>query len=227
MTVRKTWLYAVAAVSLLLGGCVTHTPISESAIFHDAATHPSHDRTSGFGFVGTYSPARSAAVHLAEREYPEWAYRSQDLPLNANRFSGGLYFASFDRAGRYGVSVTAGAFVAGIDGTLKLWDRNYLTAAVSAPGQGQLFLQHRTFNSPSIGAAFGVGYQRDAFTFDVPSECMCRIESKGVDSFGVRGFAILRSGGDTGGGLKVGTYLGYMPTLERPVLSITLTAGRF
>lgn len=224
---RAPAILAIALIVLFSGGCVSHIPISETVIFHDASTQPSHDRTSGFGFVGTYSPTKDLALDLAEREYPKWAYRKEDLVLNPNRLSGGGYFAGYDSRGRFAVSATVGALVAGMDATAQVWKRNYLTASVSAPGQGQVFAQHRAYNSEQVGAAVGVGLRRAAFTFDVPSECMCRIESTGVNSFGARGFAVLRAAGDRGGGIRVGVYAGYMPELKRPTMSVTLTAGRF
>ncbi len=104
--------------------------------------------------------------------------------------------------------------MAGIDATFRLWHRNYLTAGLSAPGRGQLFLQHRAFNSRSVGAV-GLGYQRISLNLE------------SADSFGVRGFAIFGGYGGTGGGIKIGTYAGYMPVLERPILALTLTMGSY
>ncbi len=132
----------------------------------------------------------------------------------------------FDPTDGVAISLTAGVFVAGIDATFRLWDRNYLTAGWSAPGRGQLFLLHRAFNSRSVGAAVGLGYQRISLNLETNYSCVC-FHAKSVGSFGVRGFAILRGHGGTGGGIKIGTYAGYMPILERPILALTLTMGSY
>jgi len=113
----------------------------------------------------------------------------------------------------------------GFDPTLKVWGRTYFTVGYSGPGQWQAVLLHRAFNRPSVGAAVGVGgrYEQYAhagdFTFDIDTE-------RGA-SLGARGFIILREDGDRTGGIKLGTYAGYAPRLNTPILSLTVTAGRF
>lgn len=227
MNLVDAWVtFALALLFLLASGCAPHVPISESAMFHDVATQPSHDKTFGIGIVGTYSPTQEIARELAEREYPE-RKRREDLPLNPKQLSGGIYLARFDAEGRYGISATVGALVAGVDATVQMWRRNYLTASVSVPGQGHVFLQHRAFNSPELGAAVGVGYRHDAFAFEGAAPLAIELKRAGIHSFGARGFVVHRAKGDTGGGIKIGAYAGYIPTLVQPLFSVNLTVGRF
>jgi hypothetical protein len=135
-----------------------------------------------------------------------------------------MFLASYDEEGRYALSATLGFPVVGLDATLKLRGRNYLTVGAS-PGHGQAFLQHRTFNSPRFGAAMGVGgrYERYALNGDF----MFDIDTEAVVSVGTRIFGILRERWDREGGIKAGMYAGYAPRVQSPVVSPTLTVGRF
>ncbi len=160
MMCRIKPILALGALLIATSGCVTHSPISESAMFHAATTQPSHQQTIGLGLTGAYAPAQGAARVIDAQD--------QDAIVNPHRFGGGVYIAGFDSDGRYGVSATLGVLMAGVDATVRLRHRNYLTAALSVPGQGHIFLQHRTFNSPRLGAAIGVGYQRDAVALEGP-----------------------------------------------------------
>lgn len=207
-------------VAVAVSGCVAHVPVSESAMFHDPDTRPTSDRTWGVGVAGTVAPTHGAA--RAERA----SDGSGDI-LNPRRLSGGPYLASFNPEGRFGVSATLGAFVAGWDATVQLWRRNYLTAAVSVPGQGQVIVQHRAFNSPQLGAAVGLGGRYDALATEGDASFGVDLRSDGVYSVGARGLALVRAVGDTGGGLKLTTYVGYAPGVQRPVLNLSLTVGRF
>ena len=220
------WLFSsFAFIALFLGGCVTHSPVSESIMFHDAATSPAHERNFGVGVVATYAPARGVAAALAEREYPRENSSQplrEDLAINPNRLSAGLYFVSFGETGRLGIALTAGLLVAGIDATAKLWGRNYATVALSAGAQ-QVFVQRRTYNSPRVGAAVGFGYRREMFLFNGPGNMA--FTSLDIDSFGIRGFVLHRSDDASGQAIKLGTYIGFIPSLDRPIVGVTLTAG--
>ena len=203
--------------------------MSETVLFHDYATRPVHDRMFGFGVVGGYAPAPEAVTEVAQEQFSEIAYRIRESHWNPSRGSGGFYLAGYDEEGSFAFSGTLGIFVTGFDGTFQLWNGNYFTAAVSVPGQIQAYVQHRAFNSPSLGAAIGIGYRRDMYAFEQPTECsLCvNLDYVDVSSFGVRGFAVYRGEGDTGGGMMLGLHAGYAPLLSRPVFGITLTAGRF
>ena len=216
----------LAMASLLLAGCVTHSPMSESVIFHDPATRPMHTEEHGFGGALTATPASRLSADLLRLRRPESQRREIYKPLNTPRFSAGAYWARYDASGRFGFAITAGLPVAGIDGTVKLWQRNYLSAAVSAPGQGQVFLQHRTYNREKQGVSVGVGYRREAFTYlDLEEWIGTAIER--VDSFGVRGFAVLRGDGSVMKGARIDLYVGYVTELDRATLSIGVTTGGF
>lgn len=173
----------------------------------------------GVGVAGTFSPTQHLTYDVATDED-----LSQE-PVNPNRLSGGLYLSGYDSEGRFGAGLTLGLFTLGVDATVQLWNRNYLTAALSVPGQGQVILQHRTFNSPQLGAALGLGYRYDTLAFEAPSPIGIGVNEAGVHSLGVRAMSIIRAQGDTGGGIKVSAYAGYTPTLHRPMVAVTLTVG--
>ncbi|MFO8232430.1 MAG: hypothetical protein R6U20_07170 [Longimonas sp.] len=175
----------------------------------------------GVGVAGTFSPTQHLTYDVATDED-----LSQE-PVNANRLSGGLYLSGYDSEGRFGVGLTLGLFTLGVDATTQLWKRNYLTAALSIPGQAHVFLQHRTYNSPRLGAAVGVGYQRDAVALEGPTPLSVDLGAARVHSFGIRGMSVLRAEGDTGGGIKLSTYVGYAPAIQRPLFGLTLATGRF
>ena len=223
---------ALALVVLFtLGGCAVHAPMSETVLFHDYATEPAHDKTWGFGFAATNSPAPRAVVGIAQERFGATASRTDDFHLNPNGRSVGFYLGRYNEDGAFAFSATFGLPVFGLDGTFQLWRRNYVTAAISVPGQFQTYLQHRAFNSSSLGVAVGIGYRRDLYTFDLTSECyaLClSLGHVGVSSFGVRSFAIYRGWEDiSSGGLKLGFHAGYAPLLNQPVFSLTLMVGHF
>lgn len=221
MICRIKPIFALGALLIATSGCVSHTPVSESAMFHDRATYPSHQNTMGVGATATYAPTQHLARDVATDEN-----LSREL-VNPSRLSGGLYLAGFDSAGRYGAGLTIGLFTVGVDATAQLWRRNYLTASLSAPKQGQIILQHRTYNSPRLGAAVGLGYRYDTFAFNDPSPIGIGADESGVHSLGVRALSIIRAQGGTRGGIKVSVYAGYAPTVHRPMVAVTLTVGAF
>jgi len=214
----------LAGILLLGGGCAMHVPVSESVLFHDETTLPTHENTGGFGFAGTLSPTRAPARILSRRAHPDRAREREDL-VNGRQAGGGLFLASYDEQGRYAFAATLGFPVLGFDATLKIRGRNYLTVGYSGPGQVQAFLLHRTVNRSPLGAALGIGGRYEQYSYD--GDFMFDIDTERVASIGGRGFVTLRENGDREGGLKVGTYAGYAPRLNRPVLSLTLTVGRF
>jgi hypothetical protein len=213
------------------GGCATHAPVSESVMFHSGAAHPSHDEGLGFGIVGTASSTQEMAREIAaQKNYPkEWTRRT-DVALNPHRLSAGVYVSHVQREGRrYAVSGALGIPVAGVDATVQVWGRNYVTAGVSAPQGGQVFLQHRTYDSRRVGVAVGLGWRRDSFSLSAPCAGMGCFDfaSHEINSVGARSFAMIRAEGAARSGIKIGAYGGYVPALDSPVLSVSLTIGRW
>lgn len=226
MCPRPTVPLLSGLVGLLLigGGCAPHVPVSESVLFHDGTTLPTHENTRGFGFAGTVSPTRAPARAVRRRAHPDRDPRREGL-INGRQAAGGLFLASYDDQGRYAFAATLGVPVIGVDATLKVLGRTYVTVGYSGPGQVQAFLLHRTFNSSPVGAAVGVGARYEEYAHD--GDFMFDIDTERATSLGARGFVILREDGDRTGGIKLGTYAGYAPRLNTPVLSLTVTAGRF
>lgn len=225
MPARLHVTVACALVVVLLGGgCATHVPVSESVLFHDRTTLPSHTNNWGFGVTATMAPTLAPALTTIRKTYPN-RNRKQERLINGRKAGGGFFVASYDEEGDYAFSATLGFPVVGFDATLKIRGRNYLTVGYSAPNQGQVFLQHRAFNSPRFGAAVGVGgrYERYAFGGDH----LFAIEEAGVASVGTQLFGVLREKMDQQGGIKFGTYAGYAPRLDCPVVSLTVTLGTF
>lgn len=223
---RTLSMSLIGAAAFFVGGCVTHNPISEATIFHDPATRPMHTGSRAFGAAITATPVSRMAVDLLRVRRPESQRREIFQPLNTARLGAGVFLASFDRAGRYGYSITAGLPMLGADATFKLWRRNYVSASISVPGQGQIFFQHRTYNSVKQGVSIGVGYRRDAYAYlDLREWLDTTVER--VDSFGIRGFAVLRGDGSVVKGGRLDVYIGYVPALDRTTFSVSVTAGGF
>lgn len=218
----------IVLLSLLGEGCATHSPVSESVVFHPPNTQPSHNENVGVGFAITGSPTQNIASDVARQASPEWSDDKSPV-LNPNNFSGGLYLAGFDASGRYAVSTTLGLAVTGVEATVQLWERNYLTASYSVPGSGRVFLQHRVYNSSLAGIALGVGYRRESFPLAGPcSGILCfNHETRGVNSIGARTFAILREENATDEGVKLSAQAGYAPALKAPMVSFSLSVGGF
>lgn len=226
MSVRipATAVCVLVGALALGGGCAPHVPVSESVMFHDGATLPSHTNESGLGVAATLAPTRAPARAVTRASRSGREHRRKDL-INGRQAGAGLFGAWYDRDGHYAVSGTLGIPMSGLDATLRIRGRNYVTVGVSVPGQGQAFLSHRTFNSPRFGAAVGVGGRYTQYAAEGTS--MLAIDTERVASIGARLFGLVREQGHTEGGVKFGTYAGYAPRLHRAVFSLTLTVGQF
>lgn len=222
--ISTTAVSLVVGVLFLTGGCAPHVPVSESVMFHHGTTLPTHTNESGFGVTGTIAPTLAPARAVVPEIRSGREDRRPDL-YNGRQAGAGVFVATYDREGHFAVSGALGFPMMGLDATVQIRGRNYLTAGVSAPGQGQVFLQHRTFNRPRFGAAVGVGGRYTEYSFEGGS--MFAIDTERAASVGARLFGLFREQGHTEGGLKFGTYVGYAPHLHRPVVSLTLTAGQF
>lgn len=218
----------IAVAVFLLSSCAVHAPVSENIMFSTEATQAEIKERKSVGVAVTIAPMRAIAYDVARQTYPQWAYRIEDLPLNPNRVGAGLFWAAYDAQGRYAFSGTAGILFMGLDGTIRMWGPNYMTAAVSWPGQVQGYVQHRWLDNASVKAAAGVGYRRDLLTFLPPCGNFCfDVETRPVHSVGARGLLFYQAENDKQGGLQLGVYAGYTPQVKRPVIDITLTVSVF
>lgn len=222
----QRWIALPAFMALAtLWGCATHAPVSESLMFHDPDTRYRHTLTSGYGVQATVSPDRGVGLLVAERAYPE---RFSHSLLNPNGFSVGFYRVRYAESGRYAFAATLGLFTAGLDATVKVSGRNYVTTAISSNAL-EAYLLHRALNAPNQGLAGGFGVRRVAFNVVQPNECWTCIDTErvGVWSAGLRGIAILREEGSLDQGIKLGFYLGFVPAFSRPLVAITVNVGTY
>lgn len=121
------------------------------------------------------------------------------------------------------MGATAGVFVLGIDGTVRLTNRNYLVAGASLGGSAQVWAMHRTLNSPRAGAAVGAGFWQAGYTFD--DECYC-FPQVTVRHVGVRATALVaRLPNDAGRAIQINANLGYTPSLGRATVQFGLLLG--
>lgn len=74
----------------------------------------------------------------------------------------------------------------------------------------------------------GVGLRHELLTFQIPCESLvfCGPEKR-VYSVGFRAFGLVRDGVSTRFGMKLGVFAGYIPYVQHPVVSLSLTAGGF
>ncbi len=229
MLSRLLLITLVLSAIFLFEGCATHAPVSENLMFYNKVTNPNHESSNEYGFVSTYSPTKSPAVTFAENEHSERGpdYDYERFTYNRYGLSGGAYLVNYDGEGRFAFSGTVGVLVTGADATVKLWGRNYFTAAISTPMHTQLYLQHRTFNNSKFGAALGIGYQSTAYSFD-SQDGFISIERKNLNSFGARGFVIFRDNANINSpARRFGVYVGYAPLIKRPIVQVSLMNGRF
>ncbi len=224
MKSRLCFVAILLAGIFLFEGCVIHSPMSETVMFHDKATNPTHESKNGFGFTGSYSPTNSTVDRVGEIETKDSEYETVGKPYNLRGLSGGFYYANYDTAGRYAFSGTLGALVVGLDATAKLWGRNYFTAGVSTPGHLQFYLQHRTLNSPYVALSLGVGYQQNTFFYRTDGYATA---SRSFNSVGIRSYLIFRDHPETSGVFRIGTYIGYISEIDRPIIQISLLSGFF
>jgi hypothetical protein len=220
--------FLIAVAVYLSGGCAVHAPVSENIMFSKGATQTEPKKKTSVGAAVTFAPMRAIAEDMARQAYPQWDYRVEDLPINPNRFGAGLFWATYDAQKRYAFSGTVGILFVGLDGTMRVWGRSYMTVAVSWPGQVQGYVQHRLLNTASVSAAAGIGYRRDLLTFLPPCGNFCfDVETRSLHSVGARGLLFYQAVNDKQGGLQLGIYAGYAPQVKRPLIDVTLTVGVF
>ena len=212
---------------LAVGGCVTHTPMSETVIFHTPQTTPRSTNLMSRGVTLTVSPTGNFGKGLYAPVYRDSRY--DDAPMTSD-YSVGYYFTSYDPTGRVAFSVTAGLGVAGVDATLKLARRTYAVAGASMPGNAQAWVMHRTYNGPQASVAVGGGVSHQVIAFQHPNPSPyawypSTIE-RTVDVVGVRGYAIshLRTPAK---GVQLGTMVGYAPALNQMAATVSLSVGSF
>jgi len=214
---RLAWIVlplGLASVS----GCVSHAPVSETVMFHAAQTSPRHANKRGVGVAVTHSPT----PETPRGECDDCA-RINGLPLNARQNSVGIYRAGYDPKGRWAVGATAGVFVLGLDGTVRLTNRNYVVVGASLGGSAQAWAMHRALNVPRAGAAVGAGFWQTGYTFD--DECYC-FPQVSVRNVGVRATALVaRPPNDPSRAFRVNATLGYAPSLGRTTLQVGLVMG--
>jgi hypothetical protein len=224
--------------------------MSETLIFHDRGiTEPAHRAGVRAGLSASASVHRPPEPEqVAERlPGPEGATTTRSS-INRTQLGGGFYLAGFaergipGRRGIFGISATFGLAAVGMDATLQLYRRNYLTYAHSAQGGHQLYLNHRAFNSPHAGLAIGVGYRRDDYFYDVESEYPCEWQSSDCissqwgfpspevvrsHSVGLRGLALLRSDAGASTGVTGRVFVGYSESFDMLVVHVGMSMGGF
>lgn len=222
-------------LTVFLGGCALHTPMSQTLMFHDdGATHPSHRTSHGIGLVGT---GTLSSTQFLRREanhrfsVDEAAFNDID-PTNLDNRSLALYGGYYSDRG-FALSATLGTAI-GLDATWKIRNRNYLTVGGS-PGGAHVFLGHRALNLSYLGAAIGAGYRYERKFFDVenrlegeaPSQGLATYDVLPVHSAGGRLSVVLRPRVDAPGVVRGTLYAGYAPAFQRPVITFGVTMGIF
>jgi hypothetical protein len=224
--------------ALLLAGCATHVPMSQTVLFRDAQrTQPTHRTGFGVGFAGTgqVSATEFLREEARERFLSPDAVATNFEPQNLGNRSFGLYGAVYND-GTFGASLTVGGGALGADVTAKLWRHNYLTASGSLYGGTQVLLQHRVLSSPFVGAAVGVGHRyghrvfeaENLFEGDAPSGGFgTNLSAFAVHSVGGTGTALVRLGRGESAGVLGTLYVGYAPDFQRPIVTFGVTLGVF
>ncbi|WP_457654598.1 hypothetical protein [Rhodocaloribacter sp.] len=213
--------FSCLASLVVLTGCALHAPMSETFLFHEPyPTRPAHtaDVTLGLTATQSYAPVSSIGRHFVRADSIESA--------NGHKRAGGVYLAFYEK--EVALSLTAGPLLFGGDLTGHLWGRNYFSALLSGGGW-RLTVLHRTLNTPFAGAALGLAVQRERYYYFYPGgeSIVPSFNTPFVYSAGVRAFGILRTAPTDNGVLHGGLYLGYAPSVRRPVLQLTLSFGNF
>lgn len=221
-------------LTVFLGGCALHTPMSQTLMFHDdGTTLPSHRTSHGIGFVGTGSLSSTQFLRReATRRFSVEEAVANDIdPANLDNRSYALYGGFYSDHG-FALSATLGTAV-GVDATWKLRKRNYLTLGGS-PGGVQAFVSHRTVNRPHLGIAVGAGYRYERKFFDVetlfegdaPSQ-VPTFKVLPLHSAGGRLSIVLRPGAEAPGVIRGVLYAGYASAFQHPVITFGVTTGIF
>lgn len=242
----------LAGLAAVLAGCGAqapamraHTPMSQATIFYDGGAtrpvaHPAdevelRDRLDlgVSGSSGGFSPRDVLRGTIVERMTDAGDLALDFDPSLLQRYSLGLY-GSYRTDCDHALSFTMGSRAAGVDGTFKLWRRNYLTAGLSWPSSAQAFVQRRALNQRRLGLAFGAGYRyerqvalvRDLSREDgAPPVGAVRLFS--AHSVGTRAFVALRPRPHLPGALLGNVYVGYAPATQHPVVAVGVSVNVF
>ena len=221
-------LLSMAAV---LSGCVAHTPMSEMVMFRDPATPVRHEGSVSVGLMYSVSATYKPTEAWYKKDFPQFADRREPVGRVG---TGGLYGSIVGKEGKLGVSFFLGPNP-GMDATAKVFRRNYVTVGMTgykrdfgSSGIFQAYLQHRAINRGAFAAAVGVGGRHEILMVSEGCENLmgCWYDTR-VASVGVRGFALLRSPNSARTGFKLSGYVGYIPYVDQPIASVSVTAGGF
>jgi hypothetical protein len=246
----------LAGLAAVLAGCGaqapamrTHTPMSQTTIFYDGgATRPVagpayekelRDRLDlgVSGSSGGFSPGDVLRGTIVERVTDAGDVALDFDPSPLQRHSLGLY-GSYRTTCDHALSFTMGSRAVGVDGTFKLWRRNYLTAGMSWGSGAQAFVQRRTLNSRTLGMAFGAGYRYErhmALVEDFSRLTRERdrrpivgaLNLASAHSLGGRAFVALRPSARLPGALLGNLYVGYAPATQHPVVAVGVSVNAF
>lgn len=214
---RLAWIVlplGLAATS----GCVSHVPMSETVLFHTPQTTPRSTRVMSRGLTVTASPTKNFGTGAYTPHFDIYGTTPNNTP-----YSVGGYFTAYLLDGVGAISATAGLGVVGLDATAKLTRRTYAVVGASMPREGQVWLMHRTYNSPRTSVALGGGYMRRTLVFDDEGALFI---DRPVDVAAVRGF-VLSHPSDPSKGVQLGVSVGYAPSLRQTTATVSLSVGSF
>lgn len=238
IAMKTSFVVSGLALVLVLSGCVTHMPMSDTVMFRDARrTSPVHETSFGIGAAVSQTISPTDYVHDgARRQWFVEGASSLSFPSNNLGLQGtALYLGLYDR-GNFGLSGSFGPGTFGGDVTVKLYGPNYFTAGFSFFGGSQLMLQHRAFNSSLLGAAVGVYYRWDYASFrggtrgddSMPAHYYRSGERwYTIESVGVSTTVVARARSQDPGPLKVTLFTGYAPEYNHMVVSFGAALGVF
>ena len=177
-------------VIIVLSGCSTPAPLSESVIFrpHEVKSDTSKSDHGEIALLPAYFFYKSNVLDFAKRKYAASMLKEDsDVSLsywNFNKVGLGISDTFIiDDGLSSGISV--GYAMLGIDFTARIKDPYYVTGQLSAYGGGQLIVQRPVLKRQNGGITLGMYYRYDAFFIDYGFYTI-KFKRFSINSFGFR-----------------------------------------
>ena len=179
------------AFFLCMVSCALHPPISEQIIFSN-----NEYKGDNFKFAEVSSGFSTSIYSSSFKKKAKAKYATEhDSTLNSIWQSGGSFYGlAYNIGDKFSIGVSPGAIViaSGLDGTVKLSDKNYITVSGNPHGNYEAIFQYRIFFNGQDGFSLGAFYRHENFEYGNHMLSYSR-DLADMDILGIRGLFSLKS----------------------------------
>lgn len=187
----RTLLLLLVSVVLILTGCSTPAPLSETIIFspHHVKGDSSGAYRGRFALMPAYNFDKSSVLRYGKQKYASTLEKSHGTHLeyyNYQKFGLGIS-GMFTHSDKWAMDWSIGYAMLGFDYTTHIKGPYYLTAQTALLGGDQLILQRPVFKLWSGGITLGPYYRFDSYYIG-SGGYIINLERFTINSVGLRSF---------------------------------------